>query len=287
MIYCPYTDQDLPEEKTSSEHIIPLALGGANGLELRVDARFNASSGSELDGQLANEFFFALRRTEYDARGHSGKEPWATTRHATFGEDDRPAQVHLHRKRGLRVWDARDQVERAGVGTVRISTTLNLDLPLRFAAKVGLAAGYFAYRDLFRTHVDHHQVRKLMLIDPAKQRSPGKESNDVNDVVRARVDSYLDDTPTKSEWKRIVVRNFCSTLDGSVVALIPGPDSFHITVGILGQYLGSVSVPADTRSFPNEGHFHWGHAISVVRNTVERRSWFGCMQQWAGVSSRG
>ena len=285
MIYCPYTDQDLPERETSFEHIIPLALGGANGLELRVDARFNASSGSELDGQLANEFFFALRRTEYDARGHSGKEPWATIRHATFGEDDRPAQVHFHRKRGLRVWDARDQEERTGVGTVRISTTLNLDLPLRFAAKVGLAAGYFAYRDLFRTHVDHHQLRKLMLIDPAKQRSPGQEPHDANDVVRARVDSYLDDPPTKSEWKRIVLRNFCSTLDGSVVALIPGPKSFHITVGILGQYLGSVSVPADTRSFPNEGHLHWGHAISVVQNTVERRSWYSCMQQWAGVSN--
>ena len=151
---------------------------------------------------------------------------------------------------------------------------------------MGLAAGYYAYRDLFRTHVDHHQLRKLMLIDPARERSPGQESDDANDVVRARVDSYLDDTPTRSEWKRIVASELLfDDWDGSVVALIPGPDSFHITVGILGQYLGSVSVPADTRSFPNEGHFHWGHAISVVRNTVERRSWFGCMQQWAGISS--
>ena len=284
MIYCPYTDRDLPEEQASSEHIIPLALGGANGLELCVDAAFNASLGSELDGQLANEFFTALRRIQYDARGHSGKEPWATVRHATYGDDARPAQVRFHRRRGLRVWDAREQKERTGVGTIRFSTTLNVDLPVRFAAKVGLAAGFYAYRDLFRSHVDHHQMRQVMLIDPATDGGPEHGEEHGSDEVHARAESYLDEPPTETEWRRRVLRCFCSGLEGSVVVLLPGSDFFHVTVGILGQFLASVSVPADTRSFPNEGNFHWGHAISVVGSTIERRSWLSCMQQWAGVS---
>ena len=151
MTYCPYTDQDLHYEKTSSEHIIPLALGGSNGFELRVDASFNTKLGSELDGQLANEFLIAMRRTKYDARGHSNKEPWATGKNATYGVDDRPAQVRIHRKHGIRLWDALDREEKSGKGTIRINATLNIDLPIRFAAKVGLAAGYYAYGKVFAT----------------------------------------------------------------------------------------------------------------------------------------
>ena len=79
LICCPYTDQELPKSKTNSEHIIPLALGGVNGFNVHVDRDFNSQLGSELDGSLANEFLWALRRTEYDARGHSGREPVATS----------------------------------------------------------------------------------------------------------------------------------------------------------------------------------------------------------------
>ena len=184
-IYCPYTDRELQDRETSSEHIIPLALGGVNGLELRVDAGFNTRLGSELDGRLANEFLMAMRRTKYDARGHSRKEPWATIKHASYGDDARPAQVHFHREHGLRLWDARDREEKKGVGSFRISTTLNIDLPVRFVAKVGLAAGYFAYGDKFREHVDHHQLRQVMVIDPAKMaNSEGSDQTGVNRVNR-------------------------------------------------------------------------------------------------------
>ena len=104
MIYCPYTDQDIPEVKTSPEHIIPLSLGGVNGFEIPVDAAFNSQVGTVLDGALANEFLFALRRTEFDTRGHSGKKPSATIKNASYGDENRPAQAHFHRKDGLRVW---------------------------------------------------------------------------------------------------------------------------------------------------------------------------------------
>ena len=104
MIYCPYTDRDIPETQSSPEHIIPLSLGGINGLEISVDSAVNSQVGSKLDGALANEFVFALKRTKFDTRGHSGRKPTALIRKATYGEDRRPAQVHFHSKEGLKVW---------------------------------------------------------------------------------------------------------------------------------------------------------------------------------------
>ena len=149
MIYCPYTDRNLSEGETSAEHIIPLSLGGANGLELPVESALHTQLGSEIDGALANEFLFGLRRTRYDARGHSGKQPTAIVRQATYGPENRPAQASFHYKQGVQLWDARDREMKKGSGSIHINTTLNIDLPVRFTAKVALAAGYLVYGDLF------------------------------------------------------------------------------------------------------------------------------------------
>ena len=168
MIYCPYTDRDIQEAQSSPEHIIPLSLGGINGLEISVDSAVNSQVGSKLDGALANEFVFALKRTKFDTRGHSGKKPTALIRKATYGEDRRPAQVHFHSNEGLKVWDSRDGEFKERVPRFEISGSIDIDLPVRFAAKVALAAGYYAYGDLFRENVDHQQFRDVMNTDLRK-----------------------------------------------------------------------------------------------------------------------
>ena len=252
MIYCPYTDRELPESQTSREHIIPLSLGGVDGFEIPVDAASNSMVGTNLDGALANEFFIALRRTEYDTRGHSGKEPMATIKNATYGDDDRPAQVHLHRKRGLNVWDVRDRETKTNVGSVCFKTFLNFDLPVRFTAKVALAAGYYIYGDLFREHVDHRQLRDVMNIDLAKldlNKSPAALGLDHLTLL---ADHYLYEEPSNPDSPILCLRKFCSIVRGSVVVLVPGTDCFRVAVGILGQYLATINVPANTKSFPEQ-----------------------------------
>ena len=114
VIYCPYTDQDIPEERANIEHVIPLSLGGVDDLTIRVDATFNSQVGSKLDGALANEFLFSLLRTGSDARGHSGKKPYAIIKKAHYGSDKRPAQVYFHKKDGLKLWDVRDREIKKG-----------------------------------------------------------------------------------------------------------------------------------------------------------------------------
>ena len=269
-IYCPYTDREVPESATSSEHIIPLSLGGVNGFEIPVDAAFNSKAGNELDGALANEFFFALDRTKYDIRGHSGKEPEATSRKASYGENERQAEVRLHRKRGIRVWDVRDREYKKGVGSVRINASLNIDLHVRFTAKVALAAGYYVYGDLFRQYVDHRQLRDVMNIDPAKL-DLNKGATELGlDHIAVRIDHYLHEAPSDSDWKIRALRAFCSWVKGSVVVLIPGPNCLAVGVGLMSRYLALVNVPAKTESFPNRDCYAWGHVIAMIDKKLKR-----------------
>ncbi len=283
MIYCPYSDRELPEHKTNREHIIPLALGGVDGFAISVDAVVNSHLGTTLDGPLANELLFALRRTKYNARGHSGKEPLATIKNASHGSDNRPAQVSFHSKKGLNIRDARDRKEvTKSVGAFRISTSLNIDLPLRFTAKVALAAGYYVYGNLFRDHVDHHRLRHAMNTDPAKLDLRNLAALGPEHFTLG-VDSYLHEPPTDEDVT--ILRAFCSTVRGSVVVLMPGPDCFGTGVGILGQYLGMIIVPAKTTAFPNDGDYAWGHVVASVDGMLRRCSWVHGLTGWTRTPS--
>ena len=286
MIYCPYTDRDLSELETSSEHIIPLSLGGKNGLELPVDTAFNSKFGSELDGALANEFLFSLHRTKYDARGHSGKRPTATIKRATYGSDNRPAEASFHHKYGVQLWDAQDREMKKGAGSIHINTTLNIDLPVRFTAKVALAAGYFVYGDLFRNHVDHRQLRDVMRINPVDL-DPNQSMRELGlEHLTLRIDTYLKEAPSDPESELLWLRLFCKAVKGSVIVLMPGEGCFGVAVGILGQYLAMVNVPANTGTFRNEGDYAWGHVVAVVDRKIKRCSLVHALSQWVGIGER-
>ena len=284
MIYCPYVDQDIPNAQASQEHIIPLSLGGTNCLEIPVDAACNSKVGSVLDGAVANEFLFALKRTEYDARGHSGKKPLATIKSANYGDDKRPAQVHFHKKEGLKVWDARNREFRERVPNFHISTSLNIDLPVRFTAKVALAAGYFTYGDLFRHHVDHRQLRDVMNIDPSNLdlgRSLGEQGLG---HLTLRVDDYLREVGEDTDPTLFLLRSFCSAVKGSIIVLMPGHGCFGVAVGILGMYVGMVNVPANTSLFPNQDDYRWGHVLATNGKALKRCSWADGLKQLTGES---
>ena len=273
MIYCPYTDREIPKVRSNVEHIIPLSLGGTNELTIDVDREINSQLGRELDGALANDFLVALRRSEYGARGHSGKEPWAISRNASHGNEARPAQVHLHRRHGLKLWDAKECELTRGSGKIQFVTHLDIYLPIRFAAKAALTAGYFVYGDHFRHHVDHHQLRKIMQINLANICQKDVERRLGEYRYTALADDYLNETPSQKNWRLRCIRKFCDGIRGSVIVLIPEKERLLVSVGILGKYLALINVPADTEKFPNEGDFEWGHVLAVVDKKLLRCSW--------------
>ena len=287
MAYCPYTDREIPEAQSSREHIIPLSLGGVDGLEIPVDRAFNSKVGSKLDGSLANEFLFALKRTKFDARGHSGKKPTALIKKAKYGKDSRPAQVHFHSKDGLKVWDSRDRAFKDRVPSFEISGTIDIDLPVRFAAKVALAAGYYVYGNLFRDHVDHQQFRDVMNTDVRKL-DLTKSADDLGlDHLTLRVDSYLREVPYEPAHDALnSIRVYCSSVESSVVVLAPGYDCFGVGVGVLGQYVATVIASAQTDSFPNDGDYAWGHVLAVDGKTLKRCSWVDALSHWVGTTDQ-
>jgi hypothetical protein len=162
-------------------------------------------------------------------------------------------------------------------GPVRIETTVSVDLPIRFTAKVALGAAYYVYEHLFLKYVDHRQLRDVMNIDPARlQMSKGRSSPGLEHLT-IRVDGYFSE-PTSGILR--LVREFCSAVKGSVVVLMPGDGCFGVAVGILGQYVGMVNVPAHTVSFPNHGDYRWGHVVAIEKGEIWRSSWRDTLVAW-------
>lgn len=268
MIYCPYTDTEVSEEQSSPEHIIPLSLGGDNRLIIPVDKKFNSTAGSQIDGKLANDFMMLMKRRDYDARGHSGIAPEPIMKKAKDNKTGRPIQVNLGKE--LKVFDMIDRKEVPAAG-LEVQTTfkLDIDLPVRFLAKVALSAGYLVYGDLFRSAVAHHEVRTMMM----KGRNELKESDTSSMKIRLfnPFQSKLKDEFQNTEFG--LQEAICQLIKGGCIVFCPGPQNLGVFGGVLGTYLGMLNIPADTSNFPRFDDHDLGHAIIVSNGNVLRWSY--------------
>jgi hypothetical protein len=147
---------------------------------------------------------------------------------------------------------------------------------LRFVAKVALSAGYFVYGDLFRHNVKHQELRTIM-----NHRPP-----EIGEAIY-QMEALADDRFSTNESEELqIFRAICSAAGPrSLVGLVPGPGRLNVFVGILGDYVGMISVPADTAGFPNRELFHWGHVILLERGGPMRFSFMDALEQVAGLAS--
>lgn len=272
MIYCPYSDSELDPAECSSEHIVPLSLGGMNGVEIPVSRAFNSTLGSRLDGAMANDFLTLMKRNQHDSRGHSGKRPVFVARRASDAVSGEPLQLHLDRLEGVKAWRPikKEFVPEGMTGQVSFKFSLDMDIELRFVAKVALGAGYFVYGDLFRSRVKHDGLRLLMNFSPA----------DLGEEDLRKINVLVDSRWTEPRSDKIaVLRQICKAVSpASVVGLVPSNGSLATFVGILGEYIGMVNAPADTSQFPNDGQLDWGHVIVFDRSSrLQRTSFRECI----------
>ncbi|MES2822491.1 MAG: hypothetical protein V4732_02740 [Pseudomonadota bacterium] len=263
MIYCPYSDKEIAKEETSSEHILPLSLGGINSFEIPVSKIENSSVGSKLDGLLAEDYLIKRARNRYDIRGHSNKKPFVEFKRARCAITQSPLNVKFDALEGVKVWSHREQKILADENTLELSLQVDIDLDLMFVAKVALSAGYFAYGEKFRDHVQHHEFRTIMNNRP-------NEVNQKLTPLNARVDSRFSKT---EEEPLKIFRLLCEAVEpSSIVGLIPGPSNFGVFVGVLGNYIGTINVPANSEHFPNEGRYELGHIICPQNGNLVRVS---------------
>jgi hypothetical protein len=269
IIYCPYTDQELPESKTSLEHIIPLSLGGNDRFVIPVNSDFNQKVGSEIDGRLANELLILKKRAEYDARGHSGKAPEPVVKKATDLETGRPLQVTMGSE--LKIWDSIDRKETSPYNRkFEATVTVDLDLPLRFLAKAALSAGYFVYGDLFRKHVDHKELRMIM-------KGPLSLTEEENRSIKTKVfNPYSDGSElSQTALEEFRIQKFIceKIIKGGCVVFLRGRNNIGVFGSVLNNYLGLLNVPAVTKNFPHTDLHEMGHAIILSNGTVVRLSY--------------
>jgi hypothetical protein len=261
-VYCPYTDRDIPLTESSPEHIIPLALGGMNGFTIAVSSDFNSRVGSEIDGALANDFLVKSKRDKHGAKGHSKKHPENVFPNASNADTGEPLHVTLGQVRGLRLWDPKQKRDVTGQGQkVNIGFKVDLDVAHRFVAKVALSAGYLVYGDQFRKHVKHEDFRKIMNQRPT-------EMGDVLKTIEAQYDDrFLEPESINQKILRMMMTGFGPH---SAIALIPNSRSLSVVVSVLGDYIGMLSVPADTKTFPNTGEYRQGQFF-VLKKPIPTR----------------
>jgi len=249
-----------------------LSLGGSNGFTVPVNAAINAQVGSEIDAALSTKDFLTMfRRRYFDARGHSNKVPEVKVRNATYGPDNRPAQVTLRGTEGTTLWDARERrevPEEELIGkTIQLKFTIQPYDRIRFMAKVALSAGFAIYGNLFRDTADHASLRTLM------NAASLEEARQV--LVDSNLRGFFEYWKVPEEEMLAVQRDMavCATVDGSVVLAIPTDASVIFIVGILGQWIGMLNVPATTEKYPNDDPHDLGHAVLLVDGKTEHLSY--------------
>ena len=250
MIYCPYSNTEIPCSQSSLDHIVPLSLGGANEWRIRVSENLNNDLGSKIEGALANEFIFRTLRSEYEVRGQSRKVPEARFR--AKDSDNRPIQVTFT-KSGIQSYDMIN-MERRPVSQFTVSVSVALDIPLRFVAKVALGAGYFIYEDLFREHVDHHQLREVMLNDDPRKADVDKSRDSFGSGwFRLHGHRLWIEWPNDPGETTKNILKYVATFQGCAILMLVGRGFYRVYVGVLSRYVGMITVPAHTKSMTSDG----------------------------------
>lgn len=263
--YCPYTDETLSSTEMNSEHIIPLSLGGANGFEIPVCKKFNAKAGSAIDAVIGKQLIIQSRRTKLKVKGQSGKVAEMYYKKAFDGDTGLPLQVKITKDKGINVRAPYipDNFEMVTTRTIKLPVKIDREIWLKYVAKVALSSGYFAYGKLFKEKVNTKNLRLIM-----------NKSND--ELIEKYCDMKVNAHDLFMEEASInekLCKHVCKAIgENSCVGIIPDKESITIFAGILGQYVGSIRVEADTMGFPNEGDFYWGHFMCVQGGKLKRGS---------------
>lgn len=266
--WCPYLGEELNADQTSKEHVIPLALGGSDSFVIRADKEMNSTLGSAIDGALANEFPTAIRRVHFNARGHTGAPPVARLKKTKRLSNDDPLQIAFSKEK-VEVWDAKKQraIDTTELGDATFSSTFTINRfsRIRFMSKVALASGHFIYGNAFRTSFRHEELRATMRLEKF---DPGIFSH-----FRLRLYDEFSSIDPLDARQTMLDKNFCGSINGSCVMVIPGPSSVGFVVGILGHWIGTLNVPANTNDLPIEDDHDLGHVVRIDAGKMRRLSY--------------
>ena len=282
MIYCPYLDKEVEASTTTPEHIFPLSLGGTNLFCVQVDRDFNSCVGSTLDGVIANDTLVRFRRMHFNAVGHSKTPPVVSLPKSEILKSGRRVHATFPRTGPIQFYDpiARKSLDPGHEKTIKFKTTFKLAFQerLQFSAKVCLSGGYYIYGDYFRNNVRHSDLRTIM-------NSIIKLTKEEADQIGTRIYTEFSQPTTQDNEEFQIQKALCHFANGSCLITVPGVSNIGFTVGVLGKFMASFNVPADTSRFPHSDANDLGHVVLIQNKQLHRYSYRHFLQNFINSSS--
>ena len=272
-MYCIYADHDVAEEDGNYDHIFPLALGGRNQFKIWSDKQLNSRIGTEVDGAVVSDPLIELALRNSGVKGHRNRSRIPRWKKSTLNGE--PIQVSLGKEEIL-VWDPKQERElsKDEISGQSIASTLTIGRHtcLRFVAKVALAGGYFLYSDKFRAAVNCDHLRSLVFLNIDQAKTDNTFENcQIKFCNRFHPDS-------RDASAAGMYRTLCEYIHRSLFISIPHHSSISFHVGVVGEYIGSMIVPANTDRLPIDGEHDLGHCIVLGPGNIERTS-YRCLLQ--------
>lgn len=263
--YCIYKDAESTD--LSIEHVIPLSLGGHDRLSIKADRKINNGIASKIDSDIANDFTVLFSRRNANAKGHSGRSPAPIAKQSKLR--DKKVQLRFG-KSGLEVFDVLSrkllpEEEFVGEELTAGGISISLDAPFRFVGKTLLSAGYFAYGQDFVDQVMHSEARAFM-------------TNNSLMTVHSDARAFDRYAPAEDD-KHLIMKLLISQRKESKILLMPGYDCFGIAVGVLGEFMGFMNIPAPGHNLCNTGDYDLGHVITVSAGKLERQSFRSAVER--------
>ena len=277
MNYCPYTNILIPESDSNPEHIIPLSLGGNNDFVINVCKKANAKLGSEIDAKIGNELIIASRRARFEVKGHSNKTPALYFNNAIDSHSGLPLQVKVTKTDGMKI-RAPYVPDKENLPTgkeIQLTMTGSIDIWLKYVAKVALSSGIFAYGNLFQTDVQSDILRSMVYSDNLPEL---QENKNIHQLLGGH---YL--YHESNHWHLDLYKTICESIhNSSCVGIVPSTGAVSFFAGILGCYIGVVTVKANTDNWPNEGAYRDGHFMCVQNGKLCRLSFRRVLEKSIG-----
>lgn len=268
-MYCIYSDRDVHYEETNPEHIFPLTLGGKNDFTIRVSIELNSLVNREIDEKLAHCFFLAVDRRQNNAQGHRKSEikpPRIKSlgKRSTSFVFDTNGFLQPYNPR-LKTLVSTDDILQYGL---KISIPFYPYLRLRFAAKVGLAAGYFVFGDEFRRSIAAYELRSLMHLYGEYHNQEAIEQ------LRSKIWAWSFPPPEGQEIMHALLEKLSKHIKNSFVAFITSlqKDQILIVVGVFGNLAACINCPADSIKIPKDKEYDLGHVIILAEHQTRRVS---------------
>ena len=264
-MYCIYAGKKIDESKSNLEHVIPLSLGGSDEFCIKVSEKYNSILGSKIDGKMTQDFLIGIDRVKHGDKGHSSKEPRMDIKSKL--ESEKPVITSFTRD-GLKVYDVSNKKYINIPNTISLNTKIDLNLRMKFTAKVALATGYYLFGEKFVKYSDCESLRKIMMSDNLEETIKKEMIKNVRFY-----DPLLTGNKIKGDLSFQIYKMFFECNGASSVVWTFSEHLFIVFVAIYGKFVGMVNFQANIEKFPKEEDFWLGHVLICQDGYLIRKSW--------------